>query len=65
MQSLVKWAYGDLRNDLIDEVLEQDLSGYRYLHFCMNSSGNKEEKPYHWTLLVFDTEFDEWRHYNS
>ena len=66
MQSLVKWGYGELRNHLIDKVLKQDLSGYRYLHFCMNSNGNKkEEKPYHWTLLVFDTELDEWRHYNS
>ncbi|XP_028105992.1 uncharacterized protein LOC114305069 [Camellia sinensis] len=64
--SLVKWGYGDLRNHLIDEVLKQDLSGYKFLHFCMNSNGNKnEEKPYHWTLLVLDTEFDEWRHYNS
>ncbi|GMP56019.1 hypothetical protein CsSME_00020645 [Camellia sinensis var. sinensis] len=64
--SLVKWGYGELRNHLIDKVLEQDLSGYRYLHFCMNSNGNKkEEKPYHWTLLVFDIELDEWRHYNS
>ncbi|GMQ10992.1 hypothetical protein CsSME_00053783 [Camellia sinensis var. sinensis] len=64
--SLVKWGYGELRNHLIDKVLQQDLSGYRYLHFCMNSNGNKkEEKPYHWTLLVFDTELDEWRHYNS
>lgn len=54
MQSLVKWGYGELRNHLIDEVLAQDLSGYRYLHFCMNSNGDKkEEKPYHW------------RHYNS
>ncbi|GMP94245.1 hypothetical protein CsSME_00043771 [Camellia sinensis var. sinensis] len=64
--SLVKWGYGELRNHLIDKVLQQDLSGYRYLHFCMNSNGNKkEEKSYHWTLLVFDTELDEWRHYNS
>ncbi|CAL5401255.1 unnamed protein product [Camellia sinensis] len=64
--SPVKWGYGDLRNHLIDEMLEQDLSGYRYLHFCMNSNGNKtEEKPYHWTFLVFDTKFHEWGHYNS
>ncbi|GMP63810.1 hypothetical protein CsSME_00025350 [Camellia sinensis var. sinensis] len=63
---VVKRGYGDLRNHLIEEVLEQDLSGYRFLHFCMNSNGNKkEEKPYNWTLLVLDTEYDEWGHYNS
>ncbi|XP_058217349.1 uncharacterized protein LOC131328419 [Rhododendron vialii] len=34
----------------------------------MNSSGGNKENdndPYHWTVLVYDIEDGQWRHYNS
>lgn len=55
---------------LDDKLLEliQKEHAYRYLVFPMNSSrGNKEQDndPYHWTVLVYDIEDGQWRHYNS
>lgn len=55
---------------LDDKLLEliQKEHAYRYLVFPMNSSGGNKEKdnnPYHWTVLVYDIEDGQWRHYNS
>lgn len=64
--SLVKWKYGKMREHLLDRHLEAYLSKYMFLFFLMNSNGNaKDEVPYHWTLLVLDNQYGEWRHYNS
>ncbi|KAG5554531.1 hypothetical protein RHGRI_012173 [Rhododendron griersonianum] len=57
----------DKELEQLDNKLQQKWDYFRYLVFPMNSTGNRDEDgtPYHWTLLVFDIQDKEWRHFNS
>ncbi|XP_058216915.1 uncharacterized protein LOC131327801 [Rhododendron vialii] len=69
--SLLKDQKNEVRKMFLDDkLLEliQKQHAYRYLVFPMNSSGGNKENdndPYHWTVLVYDIEDGQWRHYNS
>lgn len=70
-QSLLKDKNNEVRKKFLDDKLVElvkEENAYRYLIFPMNSSGGKKQKdndPYHWTVLVYDIEDGQWRHYNS
>ncbi|XP_058228359.1 uncharacterized protein LOC131336505 [Rhododendron vialii] len=69
--SLLKDKKNEVKKMFLDDKLVKLIQKehvYRYLVFPMNSSGgNKENEnnPNHWTVLVFDIEDGQWRHYNS
>ncbi|KAG5557424.1 hypothetical protein RHGRI_007612 [Rhododendron griersonianum] len=69
--SLLKDKKNEVRKMFLDdkllELIQKELV-YRYLVFPINSSGGNKEQdndPYHWTVLVYDIEDGQWRHYNS
>lgn len=66
-QSPKKYLLDSKLEQLYDELHDRGLNYFRYLVFLMNSSRNKTNKNslYHWTVLVYDMQEQEWKHYNS
>ncbi|XP_058223039.1 uncharacterized protein LOC131332762 [Rhododendron vialii] len=66
-QSPKKYLIDSKLEQLYDELHDKGLDYFRYFVFPMNSSGNKTNKnsPYHWIVLVYDMQEEEWKHFNS
>ncbi|KAG5553126.1 hypothetical protein RHGRI_011105 [Rhododendron griersonianum] len=66
-QSSKKYLIDSKLEQLYDELHDRGLDYFWYLVFSMNSSRNKTNKnsPYHWTVLVYDMQEQEWKQYNS